>query len=68
MTEGTEYLRAGDIARLSGMSLRTIRRWIAEEIIPSVKLGGARLVAKADLQRALLSPSAAIDGPCEDHE
>jgi len=31
-------------------------RWIADEIIPSIKLGGARLVAKADLER-LLSPS-----------
>jgi len=34
MTGGTEYLRASDIARLTGMSLRTVRRWIADEIIP----------------------------------
>ena len=53
MTDGAAYLRAGDIARLTGMSLRTVRRWIADDIIPSTKLGGARLVAKADLERLL---------------
>ena len=51
MTDGSEYLRAAKIAQLSGMSLRTVRRWIADEIIPSTKLGGARLVAKAELDR-----------------
>jgi excisionase family DNA binding protein len=55
VTDGKEYLRGPDIARLTGMSLRTVRRWIADEIIPSTKLGGARLVAKAELGR-LLSP------------
>jgi hypothetical protein len=34
----------------------TIRRWIAEEILPSTKLGGARIVAMVDLE-AVLSPS-----------
>jgi excisionase family DNA binding protein len=53
LTDGTEYLRAADIVRLTGMSLRTVRRWMAEEIIPSVKLGGARLVARTDLERLL---------------
>jgi excisionase family DNA binding protein len=57
MTGGAEYLRAADIVRLTGVSIRTVRRWIADEIIPSTKLGGARLVAKADLER-LLSPAA----------
>jgi excisionase family DNA binding protein len=53
MTAGAKYLHAGDIVRLTGMSIRTVRRWIAEEVIPSTKLGGARLVAKADLERRL---------------
>ena len=26
------------------MSVRTVRRWIASGILPSIKLGGARLV------------------------
>ena len=52
----TEYLRAAEIARLTGMTLRTVRRWIAGRILPSTKVGGARLVARADLDR-LLSPS-----------
>jgi len=55
MTAGTEYLRATDIVRLTGISMRTVRRWIADEIIPSTKLGGARLVARADLESRLCS-------------
>jgi excisionase family DNA binding protein len=55
MTREAQYLRAADIAQLTGMSTRTVRRWIADEIIPSTKLGGARLVAKADLERLLSS-------------
>jgi excisionase family DNA binding protein len=68
MKDGTEYLRAGDIVALTGMSIRTVRRWIAEETIPSAKLGGTRFVAKADLER-LLSPAAdLIERPDDDTE
>ena len=56
MTDGTEYLRAGDIARLTGMSVRTIRRWLADGTLPSTRVGGTRLVAKTDLERLLCSP------------
>jgi excisionase family DNA binding protein len=55
MTDAPEFLRARDIARLTGVSLRTARRWIAKRIVVSGKLGGARLVARSELQR-LLSP------------
>jgi excisionase family DNA binding protein len=55
MTPGKEYLRAADIAALTGMSPRTVRRWIANQVLPSTKLGGARLVACADLKRLLAS-------------
>jgi excisionase family DNA binding protein len=55
MTDAPEFLRAHDIARLTGVSLRTARRWIAKRIVVSGKLGGARLVARSELQR-LLSP------------
>jgi excisionase family DNA binding protein len=60
MTSTSEYLRAGEIARLTGTSLRTARRWIAIGVLPSVKLGGARLVAKSDLER-LLSPAGNVN-------
>ena len=60
MTNAPEYLRAGDIARLTGVSLRTARRWIADKILASGKVGGARLVAKGELER-LLSPSRKVD-------
>jgi excisionase family DNA binding protein len=64
MTEGTEYLRAGEIARLMGISVRTVRRWIAREIIPSVKFGGARLVAKAELECLLLLRTCDVRAGC----
>ncbi len=71
MTGGTEYLRASDIARLTGVSIRTARRWIADEIIPSTKLGGARLVARADLERRLCSspgPAKEADDDTEEYD
>ena len=46
MSGGDEYLRANDIARLTGVTTRTARRWIAKRILVSGKLGGAQLVAK----------------------
>ena len=60
MTNGSEYLRARDIVRLTGVSLRTARRWIANKILASGKVGGARLVARGELER-LLSPSRKVD-------
>jgi excisionase family DNA binding protein len=67
MTGGTEYLRAADIVRLTGVSIRTVRRWIADRTLPSIKLGGARLVAKASLDR-LLSASPTIEQLDDDGE
>jgi excisionase family DNA binding protein len=57
MTNAPEYLRAGEIARLSGASVRTVRRWIADEILPSVKVRGMRLVPRKDLERMLSPPT-----------
>jgi excisionase family DNA binding protein len=57
MTVRRKYLRAADIAALTGASIRTVRRWIADEAIPSTKLGGARLVAAADLEAILSNTS-----------
>jgi excisionase family DNA binding protein len=60
MTGEGEYLRARDIARLTGVSIRTARRWIAKQILVSGKVGGARLIAKSELER-LLSPPPNVD-------
>jgi excisionase family DNA binding protein len=60
MTDESEYLRARDIARLTGVSIRTARRWIAKQILISGKVGGARLIAKSELER-LLSPPPNVD-------
>jgi excisionase family DNA binding protein len=53
MTDVSDYLRAADIARLTGVSLRTVRRWIAEGILPSVRVGGVRLAPKKDVVQML---------------
>jgi excisionase family DNA binding protein len=61
MNKDAEYLRATDVARITGVSLRTARRWIAGRLFASVKFGGARLVAKSELER-LLSPLPDVTG------
>ena len=53
MSAARKYLRAAEIVALTGMSLRTIRRWLKDEVLPSSKVGGARLVATAELEAAL---------------
>jgi excisionase family DNA binding protein len=56
MTDAPDFLRASDIARLAGVSVRTVRRWIAAKTLPSVKLRGVRLVPRKDLE-LMLSPA-----------
>ena len=56
MNNDAEYLRATDVARITGVSLRTARRWIALRLVASTKLGGARLVGKRELERLLSWP------------
>ena len=65
MTTAPEYLRARDIAQLTGVSLRTVRRWIAGKIVVSVKIRGARLVAMSELER-IVSPSSVLDEAIND--
>jgi excisionase family DNA binding protein len=55
VSEPCAYLRAREIAERLGLSERTIRRLIADRTLPSIKIGGARLVAEADLERALVA-------------
>ena len=55
MSGGQQYLRAREIADLLGASVRTVRRRIKDGTFTSTKIGGARLVAKDDLLRALQS-------------
>jgi hypothetical protein len=62
MTGQGEYLRARDIARLTGVSIRTARRWIAKQVLVSGKIGGARFVARREIER-LLSPRIHLDEP-----
>ena len=47
------YLRAGAIARLLGVHERSVRRWLRDGLLPSRCIGGARLVARVDLERLL---------------
>ena len=65
MTMARKYLGAGEIAGLTGMSLRTVRRWIRAEVLPSTKLGGARLVARADLEAAFSTSRDTRHGPSD---
>ena len=53
MTGSQKYLRAPEIATELGMTERTVRRWIADGTLSSAKIGGARLVARTELERLL---------------
>ena len=68
MSASRKYLRASEIVALTGMSLRTIRRWLADGILPSTKVAGARFVTMADLEAVLAAPQDTIQESCEDPE
>jgi hypothetical protein len=53
MTDAAEYMRAAGIAKVFGLTERTVRRRFADGTIPSVKIGGARLASKAVLARLM---------------
>jgi excisionase family DNA binding protein len=44
-----EFLSANDLAALMGVHRRTVRLWLANGAIPSVRLGGARRVRRSDI-------------------
>ena len=49
-----------------GAALRTVRRWIAENVLPSTKISGARLVPRVELERLLAPLSATIQDDADD--
>lgn len=53
MTDERTHLRAAEIAEQLGISERTVRRWIANRTLPSVRLNGARLVSVKALEEVL---------------
>ena len=53
---GPAFLRPRSVAELLDVTERTVRRWIADGTLPSVKLGGARLIARATLEQKLGAP------------
>ena len=67
MNDRQQYLRAREIADLTGESVRTVRRRIKDGTFPSIKVGGARLVSKENLFRVLqpVEPWCAV---IEDHK
>jgi excisionase family DNA binding protein len=56
-----EYLRAREVAELLNLSERTVRRWIADGTLPSVKIGGARLVPVDEIRRLPVPPRSKTD-------
>ena len=47
------FLRPRLVAELLGVTERSVRRWIADETLPSIKIGGARLIARTTLEQRL---------------
>ncbi len=47
------HFRVNEIIDLLGVSERTVRRWITDGTLSSVKIGGTRLVPQRELDRLL---------------
>jgi excisionase family DNA binding protein len=67
MTERPAFTTARALGRRYGKSERTIRRWIASGALPSVKIGGSRLIPEDQLD-ALMTEAVAGDKPKPDEE
>ena len=68
MTNCERYVRAGQIAQEFGLSERTVRRWIASGEIRSTKVGGARLIARVDLDELFPQPKSCPSQNNAQHE
>lgn len=44
MSRTRKYIRAREVAEIHGVTIRTVRRWIATGVIPSEKIGGTRQI------------------------
>ncbi len=54
-------LRVKDVALFTNSSERTVRRWIADGTLHSVKVGGIRLIDPADLERLFVGGDETFD-------
>ena len=62
---GPAFLRPRSVAELLGVTERSVRRWIADETLPSIKVGGARLIARDALEQQL---GTSLNLPQEEHD
>lgn len=50
---GREYLCRSDVARIAGIGIATVDRWLASGRLPSQKVGRIRRIRRCDLDRFL---------------
>jgi excisionase family DNA binding protein len=60
VTGKSQFLRAAGVATLLDVSERTVRRWIADGRLPSVKIGGTRFIAITALDVLLGRPNSPV--------
>lgn len=58
------YLRVREVAERLGVSERTVRRWISTGKLPSIRIGGTRLVPRNSLVDFSL-PTVDLQDDCE---
>ncbi|HQY88961.1 MAG TPA: helix-turn-helix domain-containing protein [Tepidisphaeraceae bacterium] len=54
-SETISLMNVGRVARVCGVSVRTVKRWIKGRQIPAFKIGSAWMIDKSDLDSWLTS-------------
>ena len=57
------YLTVTETAELCRVDPRTVKAWISRGILPSVRIGGRRLIKRSDIEDALETSAC---GPTDD--
>lgn len=48
-----ELMKAGDVAKLLGVSSRTVQNWLKEEALPGIRIAGTWVVVREELRQWL---------------
>lgn len=53
MVTEKRFYSLGEVSTILGVSVPTVARWVHRDILPTVKIGGRRLVAIATIEKLI---------------